>query len=796
MYQGFFNSLNCKSYRVDIIPDLSQNVEEIPLAANNPFVVTYDTSNTPFEPVRKSRATINIVYDEYLADALTSCAQGTKVQLVEIPAPGSERIVWTGFLTPNTLNAGYENCYETFSLEASDCLSSLQYIDYEFLSGGGLTNVKDIIISIVESCKDIDGFYWSRSKRVNNTVLLPNHLIISEHNFTTNDTEEKWKMSEVLEELCKYLGFTCLQIGRYMYFIDYQVLEGNNSIYMNYYLKSSNYSEGGPNYYGSGLTITADDVMGAGATISFEGIYNHVQVKDNLYAADEFITNPFDDDHLTNRNGDFYTSVEIPALRRAPNLPSSVSQEDYVGMYPNGTSWFSQDYDKEKTRDVTNETDKEVSLRDDWFTYMHRLYDNDDWESVYYNSAGTQLSLTSAQTANSAITRDYLGATIVDMGVVRNAYVTHDTWQRIVPSRMDYTRYLCISEKHNNDQGWLNHASVGSNLTGKVVFRLKSPYVPKVMLGDDSFLVFSYTGIWERYWNRNYINPEWNDTKMKAAWTLMGDYKYDLPRARFRLKIGNKCWSTHNNTWVNYGDTYDYMEPAAKWEDNKFNFWNQEMTILNNVSWEDQINAEGIKIPMSGVDVTQGIEFEVLNPRPLVMGNTQSPNYEYKFLDFNEYVWLKDITLKCMQANQDEEGNEGDVIFENSLSGCSVNDYDSMTLKVTTYQPKLKPSYSHMVYKRLNGDTPVFLTAIKENALSGNAQKPEENIIEKYVHQYSTPTKKITMTLPIDISPLDKVKGIDVEDTSAYYVQLGTEIDYRTDRQTITYLEKVKQWNS
>ena len=104
-----------------------------------------------------------------------------------------------------------------------------------------------------------------------------------------------------------------------------------------------------------------------------------------------------------------------------------------------------------------------------------------------------------------------------------------------------------------------------------------------------------------------------------------------------------------------------------------------------------------------------------------------------------------------------------------------------------------------MVYKRLTNDTPTFLTAVKENALSSNGQsgtarKPEENIIMKYVHQYSSPTKRITMTLPIDISPLDKVKGIDVEDLNAYYVQLGTEIDYRTDRQTITYLEKEKQW--
>lgn len=511
--------------------------------------------------------------------------------------------------------------------------------------------------------------------------------------------------------------------------------------------------------------------MGDGASISFEGIYNHIQVKDNLYAADEFITNPFDDDHLTNRNGDFYTAVQIPYV------------EPGVATYPNGTSWLSQDYDKEEVSDSA-------------YTYMHRLYDNDAWESIYYNSAGTQLTLTSAETASSAITRDYLGATIVDMGVVKNAYRNEDTHQMIIPSRMDYTRYICISEKHNNDQAGVAGASPYSRLTGKPVMKLKTPYVPNVMLGDESFLVFSYSGLWERYWNRNYINPDWTDTKCKVNWVTPGVWITRLPVARFRLKIGDKCWSTYSNNWVNYGSTYDYMEPASKWEDLQYNYWNEEMTILNNVSWEDKVNADGIKIPLSGVDVTQGIEFEVLNPRPLFYGNTLTSNPESRFFDYNEYCWLKNISLKCMQANQDEEGNEGDVLFENSLSGCSVNDYDNITLRVTTYNSKLKPSYSHMAYQRLSSDKPTFLTQVKEPALSNNAQKPEENLIERYVHQYSTPTKKISITLPDSITPLDKVKGIDVEDTEANYVQLGTEIDYRTDRQQITYIQKEKPWNS
>ena len=88
-----------------------------------------------------------------------------------------------------------------------------------------------------------------------------------------------------------------------------------------------------------------------------------------------------------------------------------------------------------------------------------------------------------------------------------------------------------------------------------------------------------------------------------------------------------------------------------------------------------------------------------------------------------------------------------------------------------------------------------FLEAVKEENLGQTqAQKPEENIIQKYVHQYSTPTKKMTLPLPIDITPLQKLYGVNVEEGKTYegYVQLGTELDYRMGMQTITCVQKSK----
>jgi hypothetical protein len=41
-----------------------------------------------------------------------------------------------------------------------------------------------------------------------------------------------------------------------------------------------------------------------------------------------------------------------------------------------------------------------------------------------------------------------------------------------------------------------------------------------------------------------------------------------------------------------------------KWDENKFSYWNKSIEVLNNVSWQDKVNAEGIKMPLSGVDTT------------------------------------------------------------------------------------------------------------------------------------------------------------------------------------------------
>jgi hypothetical protein len=339
-----------------------------------------------------------------------------------------------------------------------------------------------------------------------------------------------------------------------------------------------------------------------------------------------------------------------------------------------------------------------------------------------------------------------------------------------------------------------NPSSYGGTNPGanKVVYRLKDGFKSRVLLDNKSFLVLNCSAIFERHKDRNYINPSWDNTECSTNWAAAGRWRNAIARPNFRIHIGDMGWSSYQNKWVDAGSTYDYCSPTMKWDSNKKDFWNNEIEILNNVSWEDKVNCEGVKIPLSGIDVTQPITFEIINPTPSFYGNTGNPNFEDKFYEYNAYCWISDLSLKCVQEGQDEDGNDSDVVYENEISGCSVNELNEIRVRLTTHVDEVKPSYSHVIWA-VGGDTKQFLTGIKEESLGNTTpQKPEENIIQKYVHQYSTPTKKITLTLDSDIKPFQKIRGADVDNPYAGYVQLGTEIDYRMGRQTMTIIEKEK----
>ena len=88
----------------------------------------------------------------------TGKAQGTQVV---VKNEDTGEIEWCGFLQPNLYNQGFSAPVETIEFEASDCLNTLQYIDYSdvYSNGRFVVTFKEIIDDIMDRCKLINSYY-------------------------------------------------------------------------------------------------------------------------------------------------------------------------------------------------------------------------------------------------------------------------------------------------------------------------------------------------------------------------------------------------------------------------------------------------------------------------------------------------------------------------------------------------------------------------------------------------------------------------------------------------------------
>lgn len=321
--KGFFTGKDshgdCVQYSVNFVPRIQNHWPwvEVQLAGSQPFVVQYETTKTPFEPIRKSRASINVVASEYFMDLCGSDAQHTMVTLINT---STNQIEWCGWLTNNLMNMPQDGCMETFTLEAIDCISSLEYFDYQCISGKKqVVSFQQILSELIQQCTMIETLYVDSSiQNESGQTIHMDELFISEQNFFSSDTDEPWTMYEVLEELCRFCGYTAVQWKNEVYLFDpqahtpfefttemtsiylCQVSSGDFTTYVNQFASK---------FYN--CVMTQDDVMGTGADISLETVYNTVTVKDSFYEIGDFVPDVYEDEYLYNRLGEDWRSFRV-----------------------------------------------------------------------------------------------------------------------------------------------------------------------------------------------------------------------------------------------------------------------------------------------------------------------------------------------------------------------------------------------------------------------------------------------------------------------------------------------------
>ena len=290
IYQGTFKDIEDREFTVNITTNgITSSTKKIVLG-ETPFTTEIETSDAHiYKPCKYSSATIKVISDDYMFDVYSSSAQQNLVELID----ESGTIRWIGYTTPNLYSMGYEKPEEEIELEAIDGLSTLQYYKYTPLDvSKSIVKILDVLLNLIAKCGTYNQIYISTNTQYSTSSndCLMSKCYISEQNFFDEDGEAM-TCKEVLEEICKYFGLTCIADGTNVYFLDYDAIKNGINTYYKFNLNGNRTTV----TISQSKDISGKDYLSNGGQISLDNVYNKVAVKDSLYSFDSVIPSIWDD---------------------------------------------------------------------------------------------------------------------------------------------------------------------------------------------------------------------------------------------------------------------------------------------------------------------------------------------------------------------------------------------------------------------------------------------------------------------------------------------------------------------
>lgn len=812
-YFSQFKDVNDQLYTVNIITNGDGSTTKEFTLGGSPFTTEMDNSDKIiYKPCKYQSATIEMVSQDYNFDIYSSTAQGTKVQLLK-----DSEIVWTGFITPNLYDQGFNEFRETISLEAIDGLSTLQY--YKYTPVGETKDIVSfisIINHLISQCHSYSYFYISDNIQKDNTTDSSNSsinesLYISEQNFfdekkeNETDNDVAWTMQEVLEEICQYLGYTCIAEGDSVYFLDYDAIrEGKNDYYKYTVDNIANPTKETKVFH---KMINENDHSENGASLSLDKTYNKVKVKDNLYDFNLAIPDPFDDaDNITSYNENYedewetgYTSMEklyhynpttkfIEFWGTAYSPEKSPHQRDayVVVQYKKNPKFKCYKYN-DKLEDVTALYEGSLNYKDTQnfsgaalaSMWVNHLTLDDDTEI----KAKTDLNSPLLVTTTWADIRE--GNKYTSLECIANAL------HLIQPSYSDYI-ILCSQSDENtttyiNNKNYLNYPYFETTEYIDTNNLYGSPNASLLLSGS-----YCFSGVPR---NRKCMFPLDNmDVDPRDGDNPIKDLF--IPA---KLQIGDLYWN--GTDWTKSEAFFNIEVDPVNGNSNRLdNYMDKFLNFRNTVSWGSNITHKGTLIKLPEVLVKGEPKLTIYKPYGFT---TKGQDDTYK----PYFAVIKDLKLEVVVDVADADS---DTEYTNVINTNYASELDKIEFKINTYTDK-KPTYSAVAYKK--GDDYVYLDTVYNKALGEhqvgteradgtNSQygelNPEEQLIWKISHQYEEPSVKLDFNLRNDI----KVYGLYSNTTlrnktlkdgtlrSRYYIVDKIDTDYKQAQSAVTLIEK------
>ena len=696
-----------------------------------------------------------------------------------------EELEWTGYVTPNLYDMGFDEYLEEISVECIDALSTLQYIKYTPVTQQkDITSFISIIDHIIKQCNAYKYFYISDNiqSTVSGSESITENLYISEQNFFNEKDEEQtdndvaWTCKEVLEEICKFLGVTCIAEGDSVYFIDYDAVKsGRNSYY--------EYNVGDPTKsklvtISATKKIVASDYSEDGATLSLDNIYNKATVKADLYDYDNIFPDFFDN----TKN----ITVEDPKL----NADDSVY---YLAEYVAGKDpmiTFLNWVDGGQKNGSVNSAFVKYYKSNDVKTYMYDQNGNE--VSVDKLNYTDTITINGAVLAKQDVTKLKDGISFFDWKFLKILIIKQITeekkpldviLQKYGKSTLSFSNYIFMfnnSNNHISNDDILKYPFLTTTAKDTTMF----------FGGDNAYIVISG----ELYFHSMPVYPyklPADEVDIENGRKKFDENKYYL---LCKLQIGNKFWN--GDTWTE-DNTTTFKLPISK--DYLQKGWNRYDYIMykdwkfqNTVNWRMGLNKAGyvVKIP----HILTGMPTLTIY-KPMDFGGETN---EYKSI----FVALKNFKMESVIGDKTFSGhNEDDTEYTNVIDQNYVNELDKIEFKINTWDNK-KANYSCVAYRDKTGNfnyvdtlynralqTEMIGTTRYNNTTSQDgALRMEEQLIYKITKQYKTPSVKLELNLRNDILPYMKCTDTTIKDKD--FIVDAINKDYRNNKATITLIEK------
>jgi hypothetical protein len=263
--------------------DYTGQVTELTGSGEAPFSIEIADDDFLYVPVRFSTATIRVVGTDYLQSLYS-----TGYRQYRVIFKRSGIVTWCGFIKPELYTQDYSGTIFELELECISAMSVLEYIDYKIKNEAekGFVTLWELLTRCVSESRGcysnvyIPHVYAKDKSDYTAWTNVLQEMTISEQNFFDED-DKPMKLKEVLEEICKFLNWTCIDWKGDLYFVDVD----HAGDYYKYTLDFSAYTT----VRGFAISVQKVDFSGDNHTLDILGGYNKVTVKDSNYPVENLL---------------------------------------------------------------------------------------------------------------------------------------------------------------------------------------------------------------------------------------------------------------------------------------------------------------------------------------------------------------------------------------------------------------------------------------------------------------------------------------------------------------------------